>query len=276
MLCLDYDDEENGAYYSIFSVARGNYWTIDTTVECFKGSHAYLTGFLGVPGVLFLGTVPAYLLIFLLYSRRKNKLKDIAVLNTHGFIYQNYKDRFVYWEAFILVRKALIAVIIVFAYPLGANLQAVLTLGILNLALIFHMLAYPFKYRLLNFLECCSLSVSISTLLIGLVFNDTNTSHAAFVFLSAVLICINSFLVLAFAYALLILLDKLAAAKLKLNGIAEIPENPFSRMSLFATFHFDKAVEFVKAIASGTLEAKDSSHPETSSDHPSLPQEDAL
>ena len=173
------------------------------------------------------------------------------MLNTHGFIYQNYKEAFVYWEVCILVRKALIAVVVVFAYPLGADLQATLALGVLILAVIVHMLAYPFKYRLLNSLEACSLTVSTCTLLIGLVFNDDKTSHEGFVFLSVVLICINVFLVFAFVYALFYYIDRFLVAKMKSIGVSDIAKTPVSRIVQFTRLHFEKAIEFVRTSAAG-------------------------
>ena len=230
-----FDDPQRNISYSHFSIANGYYWTEDTNIKCFSRNHAFLVGFLGIPGiVLFLFGIPFYLLIFLLYKRQKKQLTELHVLNTYGFIYQNYKDKFVYWEVIILFRKAMISAIIVFAYPLGANLQGVMVLGVLNLALAVHLIATPFKYRLLNVLEGCSLVVSIVTFYAGVVFNDANTSDSAKILLSIILVFINALLMVVILLSVFIHGDKYVVAKLKSMDVADIPENPIHRMILLA------------------------------------------
>ena len=231
----EFDDPLRGVSYSHFSTANGYYWTEDTNIKCFSRNHAFLVGFLGIPGiVLFLCGIPFYLLIFLLYKRQKKQLMELHVLNTYGFIYQNYEDKFVYWEVIILIRKAMIGAIIVFAYPLGANLQGVMVLGVLNLALAVHLIATPFKYRLLNMLEGCSLIVSIITFYAGVVFNDTNTSDGAKVLLSVILMFVNALLMVVILFSVFVHGDKYVLARLKSLDVTDIPENPILRMTLLA------------------------------------------
>eukprot|EP00210_Caulerpa_lentillifera_P006048 g5780.t1 len=236
--CIELDSEEinDKTIYPMYSIAGDRYWTEDTTIQCFERKHAFLAGFLGIPGIVFfIIGVPVYLLFFLLYSRSKNQLLELNVLNTYGFIYQNYEERFVYWEVCILVRKALIGAIIVFAYPLGANLQGVMALGVLILALAIHLIAAPFKYLLLNILEGCSLLVSIFTFYSGVVFNDENTTQAANILLSTLLVLINLSLITVFLVCVFKYGDKYVVAKLKFLGIQDVPANFFPRVIKLAS-----------------------------------------
>jgi len=240
-------DQGDDINYSQFAIAQERYWTEDTNIECFSSSHAYLVGFLGIPGIiLFLCGIPLYLLVFLLYKRQKEELLELNVLNTYGFIYQNYEDKFVYWEVMILIRKALISAIVVFAYPLGSNLQGVMALGVLILSLAIHLIATPFKYLALNILEGCSLVVTIFTFYAGVVFNDENTSESAEVLLSVLLVLINLLLVLVFFCTVFVYGDRYVVAKLKYLDVTNVPKNPIVRMLLLASLLSD---QFRKIVA---------------------------
>ena len=245
----DYDNATAEVYYSNFSTARGIYWTEDTRVECFESNHLYLALFLGIPGILvFLIGFPAFML-GLLHSKRKNQLLvDIDVLNTYGFLYQNYEESFVYWEVVILIRKALISTVIVFAYPLGANLQVALTLAVLVLALALHLLSHPFKYWSLNFLEGCALSFSISALIVGLVLNDEKTSSIAAGILAVLLVICGAVLVFFILFALLFYFDKYVVGRLKFLDVAPIPRSFVSRMVFFIKMHFEEGYTSGKAV----------------------------
>ena len=68
----EHNNLEMGIDYTKFSIARDRYWTEDTSVECYSGSHALLVGLLGVPGIaIYVCGLPLFLLIFLLYKRHQ-------------------------------------------------------------------------------------------------------------------------------------------------------------------------------------------------------------
>ena len=225
------DDPFNNITYSHFSIANSRYWTEDTDIKCDSGSLTLLSSIAGIPGVLlFLCGIPVSLLIFLLYKRRRNQLTEFNVLNTCGFVYENYEDKFVYWEVCILFRKALISAIVVFAYRLGANLQGTVALGVLILALVIHLIASPFKFLSLNILEGCSLIVSIFTFYTGVLFSDANTADNAKILMSVILIVVHGLFVMAALFTILVYVDKSAVAKLKLLAVTDIPATPISRM----------------------------------------------
>ena len=252
----DFDDPLKNVSYSHFSIANGYYWTEDTNIECFSQNHAILAGLLGIPGiVLFLCGVPLYLLILLFYKRRTKQLMEPYMLNTYGFIYQNYKDKFVYWEVVILFRKALIGAVVVFAYPLGSNLQAVMALGILTLALVIHLIATPFKYLHLNVLEGCSLLVSIFTFYGGVVFSDANTSKNAKVLLTVILVVVKFLLVAVILSTIFVYGDKCVEAQLRLMETTDIPRNPIRRMIRLASILQGRAKNIAKAAVHQRLQS---------------------
>lgn len=99
-----------------------------------------------------------------------------------------------------MARKAVIGVVVVFAYPLGGNLQGVLALGVLLLALVLHMYKQPFRNTKLNVLEAASLVVSALTFYLGIMFNDPKTSTLAEVIFSAFLFLVMVLFVTAAIY----------------------------------------------------------------------------
>lgn len=244
--CIELDSKEmdENTHYPQYSIARDRYWTEDTNIRCFEKNHARLAGILGIPGIiLFLIGLPVYLLILLLYEKTNNRLLEQDVLNTYGFIYQNYDQRVVFWEVIILIRKASMGAIIVFAYPLGSNLQGVMALGVLILALAVHLIAVPFNHLTLNILEASSLLVSIFTFYVGLVSNDENTTHAADVLMSTLLVTMNLTLVIAFLVALFIYGDRYVVAKLDCLGVSDIPANFIPRVMKLASVMWEQAAQ---------------------------------
>lgn len=155
----------------------------------------------GVFGVLFLllfslGFI-VFIFVLLLRNKQRALKQDVQFLARYGFLYRAYKtDSFtIYWEAIVTLRKALIGAVVVYAYPLGPNLQAVLALGVLIVALLLHLVAQPYKEIRtkicggilgtiheegpdLNQLETLSLLMSLLTFYSGVVFNDKNTSDS--------------------------------------------------------------------------------------------------
>ncbi|GMH39837.1 hypothetical protein BSKO_07741 [Bryopsis sp. KO-2023] len=205
--------------------AIGTYWGEDTVHKCFEGKHFWLMVFLGVPGlILFAFGIPFVILCFLVWKKERKELMDRDFINTYGFLFQNYNEKFVYWEVAIMTRKALINGIIVFAYPLGANLQGVLAQGVLVVALVLQLVAHPYKYTTLNVLESASLVVSIFTFYSGIMYNDDNTSTQARVLLSTVLLALNFGLVILFLWRGYHLIDMIVTARLK-NFRSIVPDS---------------------------------------------------
>ena len=182
------------------------YWIADTSVECFRGSHLTLTLAVSVPLLLFAILFPLLLAILLERARKEDTLSSKWTQETMGFLFIVFEEKYVYWDCLILLRKAILSVIIVFAYRLGGNLQGLLVMAVLFVAHSLQMYLNPFSQDLgnLNALESFSLFVSHFTFLCGLVLDSERfRGYVIEGLLTALLLSINIllFLILAFTLA---------------------------------------------------------------------------
>lgn len=223
--CIGMDPDPNpDRLYDEYAIARDRYWGEDTSLVCYEGTHAFLVFALGAPGFFLISIgAPVYLAYFL--NKNKARLNHQDFLNTYGFAYQAYKEKNVYWDALIMARKGLIGAVVVFAYPLGGNLQGVLALGVLLMALVLHMLVQPFRNTKLNYLEAASLVVSAFTFYSGIVFNDPKTSTVAEVGVSVVLFAIMIVFVVAAAFQVYYNLDLYMYARLGHLEVQDLSES---------------------------------------------------
>ena len=208
-------------HYMIETVSR--VWVQDTSLYCYQGEH-WVTGMAGGVGLscsfLFI------LWIFFWVHANKHRLKNLVFIKRYGFLYQSYKEDGwgPYWEGVVFVRKALIQASVVFAIPLGPNLQSTTALGVLIVAFALHWIERPFReYKdhpnvpeysgkcldhflparisnawrsalgavSLNGLEAASMLVSISVFYTGIVSNDPNASEGAKMCVAACTFAIN-------------------------------------------------------------------------------------
>lgn len=188
-------------------IPSGALWVEDTNMTCFKGHHIWIStvGLLGLLVYSFGFIVFIfYILVFV------GKVDNLQFRAKYGLLYEAYKPNAICWEIVILSRKAIIDSIVVFAYVLGPNLQAVLASGALVLALAAQTLFKPFKefpdldsamglHILhwtfpvdLNILETISLFLSFLTFYSGAVFNDDNTSEAGRMILMVIVVLFNT------------------------------------------------------------------------------------
>lgn len=168
-------------------------WALDTAVTCYENSHLNLVLFVGIPVLFFSLLFPISLASGLIFARGRRTLECVWVQETVGLFFRGFEQRFIFWDSIIMLRKALLAAIVVFAYSLGGNLQGLLAVGLLVLSLFLQMGFSPFKstYGYLNQLESMSLLVSILTFLTGVTLNDPemHSGAAEFVLVALVLIC---------------------------------------------------------------------------------------
>lgn len=182
--CTHVDDEVEE-----FSIATFKYWVEDTDLKCYKGIHLALTLIAGVPLLVLIsiGMPLGLLVIFLLQHK---SLVNRNVFQLYGFLYSSYRVDLQYWEVIVMLRKALMASVAVFAFSLGPNLQAILASGILITSMGVHVLKMPFVLEgpNLNRLESISLASSYVVFFMALVFNDPNSSTTGRVIASVILI----------------------------------------------------------------------------------------
>eukprot|EP00210_Caulerpa_lentillifera_P003654 g3488.t1 len=216
-------NENNELKSGTASSLTGYYWEEDTIVKCYENHHALLIGILIIP---FLCTISIGFPVGTLYILRANthRLDDVEVVKTYGFLYQAYDKR--YWEIMIMVRKASIAAVVVFAYSLGPNMQGLLCVFILVVSLMLQLSCMPFTKELpiLNVLEACSLSATTTVFVCGLMFNEEVTKNDFKVFLSSLaILCIIGTLVLIL-WNLVLSSEDVLDMKLLENGIMDCDE----------------------------------------------------
>lgn len=216
-----YVDEEG----ENLSIATFRYWVEDPDLKCYEGTHLVLVLAVGVPLLLLIsiGMPFGLLVVFMLECKG---LIDRRYLWHYSFLYTHYRVEFRYWEVLVMLRKALMAAVAVFAFPLGPDLQALLALGILVIAFGAHVLKMPLVVDgpSLNRLEGVSLSCSYLIFFMALVFNDPNTSPAGKFAVSVILIGALVGVTLYFVIALMGEVSKGINVMLLDNGI-EVQDN---------------------------------------------------
>ena len=179
--CTHVSDDREGANWHRYV------WEEDTDVECYEGHHALLLGVLVVP--LFLAVSFGFpVAVIVILTRNRCQLNQEDFVQTFGFLYGAY-DRY-YWEVIVMLRKAVIAAIAVFAYRLGSILQGLMCVLVIVVALSVHLAAQPFTQEIpqLNHLETCSLAATIVVFVAGLMMNDEKVEQSDRIVLSAMAI----------------------------------------------------------------------------------------
>lgn len=182
--------EEDEADTGDSSSLSGYYWEEDTSIQCYKDEHSLLVGMLVIP-LFGLVTIGFPLGTFIVLNLKAENLEEENIVRTYGFLYLAYDNH--YWEIVIMLRKASIAAVVVFAYALGANMQGLLCVFVLVVSLVLQLSFVPFTTKIpqLNFLETCSLSATTCVFVCGLMFNDSTTTKKFEVFLSVfAILCI--------------------------------------------------------------------------------------
>ena len=179
--CVHVTEDREGAYWKRYV------WAEDTEIECFHGRHALLVVLLVVPLLLVISFgYPAGVFIILWFN--KDRLNEEEFVQTYGFLYRAYKRR--YWEVAIMARKAAVAIIAAFSYRLGSNIQGLLCILVILIALSAHLVVQPFTEEIpqLNRLETSSLSTTIIVFSAGLMMNDEKIDHRYRSFVSLLVI----------------------------------------------------------------------------------------
>eukprot|EP00210_Caulerpa_lentillifera_P003717 g3550.t1 len=230
--CVKIDeDTENLEDAELASPLEDSYWEEDTSVKCYSHRHALVVGILVIPFLCAVSLGYPLGTLFILHSNREN-LNDEDFIGTYGFLYRSYDKH--YWEFMIMLRKALIATVAVFAYGLGVNIQGLLCVLILVASLGLHLTFMPFTKEIpqLNRLESWSISTTIAVFVSGLIFNDPKSETGSKIFLSTLaisLICVTLGLILL---ALLSASEELIDMVLLEHGIMDCYSLCDARLSL--------------------------------------------
>ena len=178
-----------------------DYWVLDTAVICYEGSHAILAGLLAWPFLAIFSLGFPLAIAYLVIVKVAEDYKDGWIYDVAGFVYRSYSKKYIFWESMIMFRKAVLAVVVVFSYKLGANIQAVLASFVLIVALYFQMKCRPYRkeFDCLNDTESLSILLSSLTFVCSTFFADNRVSYGVQVLMSVFLCFAN---VLFFFYLL--------------------------------------------------------------------------
>ena len=184
-----------------------SHWAMDTTVICYQDSHAALAGAVSWPLLFFFSVGFPVTASSVITKKVGEDFKKGWIYETAGFMYRAYKPNLVFWESVIMLRKAILAVVVVFAYPLGGNLQGILGTFVLILASYFQALCRPYRveFDVLNEIESLSLMVSLITFVSGSMFNDDRVHSVVRAMVTASVLLCNLALFIFFAGLLLVL-----------------------------------------------------------------------
>ncbi len=238
-------------------------WAMDTSLTCYKDSHAVLAAVIGWPVVVGVSFgMPIILCYVLIKQRSMDPSHNPWLFEATGFLCRAYKDNFVYWESIVMLRKSVLAILVVFSYPLGTNIQGILAVCMLMLAAYTHVSCQPFKegFSKLNTYETASLFITQLTFASGLFFNDDRTSDPVRVLLTVLLsITICSFF-LFLIYKLLESADVYLRAVIEDEGIADAQDWSMIRVlkafvSMRVSSIFQPCLRSSKSISSDTQTA---------------------
>ena len=167
------------------------YWAMDTSIQCYQASHAVLVGAFALPALLIVSFgFPVTLAIVLIRARRPEPSSMPSWLTeSTGFLYRAYDDKLSFWESIIMLRKSLLAVIVASGSVLDGNVQGVMAVCVLTVALYIHTLFQPFKKEFgpLNLYEGASLVVSQLTFVSGSLFNNDSVEESVRILLTVFL-----------------------------------------------------------------------------------------
>eukprot|EP00210_Caulerpa_lentillifera_P005475 g5235.t1 len=151
------------------ATAKNLYWAIDTSLKCFQGDHVIVL--LTSIAILIILTIgfPLLCLFILIRYLKDPQLEESCVFETMGFLYRAFDKKYAFWESTIMLRKAAISGVAVFAYPLGAEIQADLVVLILVACLFSQLVCKPYRqdFHRLNSYEAVSLLLSIATYILA-------------------------------------------------------------------------------------------------------------
>lgn len=153
--CVRTDDAAKGPYaqYAVRN-HTGGYWMLDMSQECYSGWHKAWAFGLGLPAVLVLCVgVPVGMLWFLWSQRARTADPDFR--ECFGFLYRNYRDSRVWWEAIWAFQTVLLTVVAVFHYSIKAFYSMIILGIMLQGSAVLQAIAKPYAQPQLHRLPTC-------------------------------------------------------------------------------------------------------------------------
>jgi len=211
---------------SVLFDSTSNYWVVDTSLTCYDGSHAVLAGAFGWPLLVLFSFGFPLVMAYVILKSTKDDCKEGCVYDVAGFMYRSYGSKYIFWESVIMIRKAALAVVLVFAYQLGTKQQIALAAFILILALYAQVMCQPFRqeFRVLNEMEGTSLLISLLTFLSSLLFKDEDINASVRIFVGVVICVCNVWLLVYFILFFFVFTGKYLKFVLDREGVRYDPK----------------------------------------------------
>jgi hypothetical protein len=185
----------------------------DLELACFGSTHLLYALLLGVPAVcIYVVGIPVAAVLILRRMHLRGKLfkprEESYTASVYQFLYGGYTKETYYWEAVILLRKAMLNVILVTMQASSAMTQALAVQIVLLGSIIAHNTLQPYSNMILNRLELASLGLSYSTLYAGLFLFDEGVSKGVKMVLTISLLGLFCVSIVGFAVSMCIFTSK--------------------------------------------------------------------
>ena len=147
----------------------------DTGVPCDDANHAGTKTYFGLPSLIALVVcAPAACAWMLRKIKRADMLRDQRVARRYGWLVRGYGHDSCGWELAVTARKFGVSFCVVMMSSYGPEVQALGCMVVVLIALVSHLKRRPFIEGAQDHLETLSLTVSMLTLLAGVVFRQTS------------------------------------------------------------------------------------------------------
>ena len=148
------------------------YLTIDLSLLCEGDEYRRMTAF----NVAFVvGVVvgwPAFIVWYLRRVQLQGRTAVDSVLNRVGFLFEQYRPEYLYWDVVETVRKLYLVTVVAF-FESGSMLQLVLSVIVSSMAFAYHVYALPYRQSWLNMMQGACLFFIWLTLQAGLLVQNT-------------------------------------------------------------------------------------------------------
>jgi len=165
--CTLHDDGDGQTYLNAYP------WIACSTTSTTASSPFSALLAIGLIG-LFVYVIGIPLTSAVLLYRSRHELDSQQTIARYGFLYACYREGTQYWEAVFSLRRLLLSVVLV-SVPFSSPQTAVLLVfAILQVAIVLQHVFAPFKTRLENILELCSLYVLMGSFLAAYVARESS------------------------------------------------------------------------------------------------------
>ncbi len=121
---------------------------------------------------------PAFIVWYLRRVQLQGRTADESVLSRVGFLFEQYRPEYLYWDVVETVRKLYLVTVVAF-FESGTMMQLVLSVIVSSMAFAYHVYSLPYKDRWLNVLQGACLFMIWASLQAGMLMVTTQPSLGA-------------------------------------------------------------------------------------------------